>query len=145
MFARRRHRRRRTSLRRKIAIALATGVFALSMLAIYTAAVAVPASNADLISRATNANDLKPPQCAGINLTNLVTGSGVIRGTAGNDLMLGSGNRDRFRGNGGTDCMVGGGGNDVFWGNGPGAGDVCIAGPGGGTTPAGARHCDNLV
>ena len=73
-------------------------------------------------------NDLKPPQCSGITVTNLVTGSGNINGTSGNDLILGSSGVDKISGGPGDDCLVGGGGNDDLSGK-PGT-DVCIGGPG---------------
>lgn len=74
-------------------------------------------------------NDLRPPECAGLNLTSLVTGSGTIDGTSSNDLILGSGGADTLSGGGGSDCLVGGGGNDTINGSGS-KGDVCIGGPG---------------
>jgi Ca2+-binding RTX toxin-like protein len=75
-----------------------------------------------------NINDLKPPNCAGWTLTNLVTGAVSITGTESNDLILGSANADTIDGLGGDDCILGGGGDDQITG-GDGI-DVCIGGPG---------------
>jgi hypothetical protein len=107
--------------------------FVLVLIAVVTAAATatntVPASNADQLSQATGANQLKPAQCAALTLTNIVTGDGAtVTGTAGNDLMLGGPSNNTLNGNGGTDCILGGAGNDSLRG---GAGnDVCIGGPG---------------
>jgi Ca2+-binding RTX toxin-like protein len=75
-------------------------------------------------------NNLAPPECAGLNLTNLIVSSGeaTIVGTNGNDLILGSPNAEQLWGGGGDDCIVGGGGNDSIAG--VGGTDVCIGGPG---------------
>ena len=70
-------------------------------------------------SRTIGANDLKPTECAAITLTNLVTGSGTITGTPGNDLILGGSGVDTIDGVGGNDSLAGSGGQDV-----------CIGGPG---------------
>lgn len=75
-----------------------------------------------------NINHLKPAACAGINVTSLITGSGTITGTEGNDLILGSFGADTIDGIGGNDCILGGGGDDMITG-GDGT-DVCIGGPG---------------
>jgi Ca2+-binding RTX toxin-like protein len=74
-------------------------------------------------------NDLRPPQCSGITLTNLVVGSGPLDGTNQNDLILGSSGPDTIRGRQGNDCILGGGGDDDLRGD-QGASDVCIGGPG---------------
>jgi len=73
-------------------------------------------------------NDLKPPQCDALHLTNLITGSGNISGTLENDLILGSAGADTISGEGGNDCILGGGGNDTLIG-GDGT-DVCLGGAG---------------
>jgi Ca2+-binding RTX toxin-like protein len=71
------------------------------------------------------ANDLKPPECAGVNVTAVVVGND---GTGANELVLGDATGALVRGRGGNDCVLGGGGNDDVRGN---AGtDVCIGGPG---------------
>lgn len=75
-----------------------------------------------------NINHLKPPACAGTTLTVLVTGSGTLTGTEGNDLIIASSGADVIDGLGGADCIVSGGGDDSITG-GDGV-DVCISGDG---------------
>lgn len=74
---------------------------------------------------------LNPRLAATLNLTIIVAcpaAGGTCRGTAANELILGSANIDVITGRGGTDCILGGAGNDNITG---GAGtDVCIGGPG---------------
>lgn len=74
------------------------------------------------------ANQLKPPECAFLDLTNyiVIVGNGAIQGTDGNDLILGSAGKDNIHGNGGDDCIVGGGGGDQIFGD--AGNDVCIGG-----------------
>ena len=105
----------------------------LALLAIVAAATAttgllasnsVPASRLGRVSMAITANDLKPAECASVNVTNIVTGSGAVTGTNGNDLVLGSSGIDIIDASGGDDCAVGGSGLDTIAG---GLGtDVCI-------------------
>ena len=75
-----------------------------------------------------NINDLKPAACASTHLTNLVSGSGTLIGTDGNDLILGSSGADVINGLGGSDCIIGGGGVDQI--NGGDGNDVCLSGIG---------------
>ncbi|MEA1978353.1 MAG: hypothetical protein U9N80_10690 [Chloroflexota bacterium] len=75
----------------------------------FAAANSVPASRLDDDSFPITANDLKPSECAALNLTNIVVAG---NGTAGNDLILGTAGNDSLRGSGGDDCIVGGGGDD---------------------------------
>jgi Ca2+-binding RTX toxin-like protein len=84
----------------------------------------VPSSRLTDQRRAITANDLKPAACAGLNLTTVITGSGLIQGTNGNDLLLGSAGDDKLQGKAGDDCIIGGGGMDDF--NGTNGTDVCI-------------------
>ncbi len=74
------------------------------------------------------ANQLKPPQCAALDLTNyiVITGNAAIHGTAGNDLILGSPGKDNIHADSGNDCIVGGGGGDQIFGD--DGYDVCIGG-----------------
>lgn len=58
---------------------------------------------------AITADTLKPSQCDGITLTNLVTSNGNVNGTAANDLILGGPATQTIRGLGGNDCILGGG------------------------------------
>jgi len=108
----------------------ATGLFLLisiSVFSAFAAGISVPPVNIDAQSSTVSTNDFKPSQCSGITLTNLVTGTGIITGTAGNDLILGSVNADTFDGLGGNDCILGGGGDDTITG---GADvDICLGGP----------------
>ena len=84
----------------------------------------VPATRLGRVSIAITANDLKPAECASVNVTNIVTGSGVLTGTSGNDLVLGSSGIDLIDAGAGDDCAVGGSGLDTIAG---GLGtDVCI-------------------
>jgi Ca2+-binding RTX toxin-like protein len=97
----------------------------------FLSAIALTASNVVASSRRTNltdamdANELKPANCNGISLTNIVVGTA---GTAGNDLILGTSAGENFTNGQGNDCALGGGGDDTFI-NG-GGNDVCIGGPG---------------
>lgn len=104
----------------------------------------VPASNAGQATLSLSVQDLAPPQCAGMGLTNLVLGSGgTINGTAANDLILGTSGSERINGNGGRDCMVGGSSGptrDRFFGG--AGGDVCI---GDGTGSDSYNSCATIV
>ncbi len=99
-----------------------------SLVSAVAASNSVPGSRAGRTVLTIDANALKPPECASMNLTNIVTGSGNIDGTKHNDLILGSPGVDTITGKGGTDCILGGGGNDDITGS--NGGDVCIGGPG---------------
>ena len=105
---------------------VAAGVLLLALLAFaFSAANTVPASHAGQSARSIGAQDIAPPQCAGMGLTTVVTNGA---GTAGRDLVLGTAVGETLNGNNGNDCLVGGGGNDTLRG---GAGtDVCIGGGG---------------
>ncbi len=109
----------------------AGGLFLLitaSIFSAFAAGVSVPPANAGIQSLPANADTFKPSVCAGLTLSNLITGSGTITGTAGNDLILGGPNADTIDGQGGDDCILGGGGDDTITG---GADvDICIGGPG---------------
>ena len=106
--------------------ALAGALAALAILAVaFAAANSVPATTVGQIQVPIGANDLKPPECAGINLTTVVAG---VTGTNGSDLVLGTAAGETVKGNGGDDCLVAGGGNDAL--NGGAGTDVCIGGPG---------------
>lgn len=80
----------------------------------------VPETGVDdeMVQNPVTANDLKPAECASLNLSNVVEGSGAFVGTAGNDLILGSAGVDKIAGHGGDDCIVGGGDNDILYGDG---------------------------
>jgi RTX calcium-binding nonapeptide repeat (4 copies) len=96
---------------------LALGLLMLILVSVLTAVAAtntVPASHLATNIFPIGPNELKPSACAGIYLTDIVTGSGVINGTSGNDLILGGPGADSINGNGGDDCCVGGGGDNTF-------------------------------
>jgi len=79
-------------------------------------------------------NQFKPPECAGITVTNLVVASdsgglfNVAVGTEENDLILGTDGWDRLEGRGGDDCIVGGDGFDLLYGD--AGNDVILGGAG---------------
>lgn len=88
----------------------------------------VAPTSADDTRLSINANALKPPECAALNLTSVIVGSGTINGGGGSSLILGSAGADTISGQGGNDCILGGGGNDILRG-GRGT-EVLIGGPG---------------
>lgn len=88
----------------------------------------VPASSVDsLVAGRPTANQLKPPECAALDLEAVIIVDSVReRGRDG--LVLGTSGPDVLRGQGGSDCLVGGAGNDHL--RGEGGYDVCVGGPG---------------
>jgi len=107
------------------------GLIALILASVITAVAAantVPPSRLTDQSRPITANDLKPPECAALNLREIVVGSGDIKGTGKNELILGSSGPDTIRSLPGDDCILGGGGDDHL--SGDKDTDVCIGGPG---------------
>ncbi len=72
----------------------------------------VSTSYASESSHTLTANQLKPAECNGINISNIVNLSQGEVPTSGNDLILGTANRDIVDGGDGDDCIVGGGAND---------------------------------
>ncbi len=109
----------------------ALGALTLILFSVVTALTATNTVPPTRIGRTTlpiGLNDLKPSACGGILVTGLVTGAGVITGTDGNDLILGSPGADTIDGLGGNDCILGGGGDDSITG-GEGS-DICLGGPG---------------
>lgn len=83
----------------------------------------VPQTGAGIDTDSINVDKLKPPECAGLDLDNIRTGSG----TSGNDLLLGGTSGDFINGGGGDDCILGGGGFDIILGG--GGFDICLRGP----------------
>ncbi len=79
-------------------------------------------------SRAATANTMKPPECAGITLTDTFNGSGWFSSTSASELVTGGSGGDWISAGNGDDCILGGAGND--WINGGNGTDVCIGGPG---------------
>ena len=88
----------------------------------------VPPSRLDQTTLFIGINDYKPSACAGYYLTNLVTGTGALTGTEGNDLIIGSADVDTIDALGGNDCILGGGGDDMITGG--DGNDICMGGPG---------------
>ena len=88
----------------------------------------VPPTRADAQALVIGLNNIRPAACATIYVTNLVTGSGTLTGTPGNDLILGNSSSDNIDGMGGDDCIVGGGGDDMI--TGAEGNDICLGGPG---------------
>lgn len=106
--------------------AIAAGVLLLALLAFaFSASNNVPVSHAGQSARSIGAQDIAPPQCAGMGLTTVVTNGA---GSAGNDLVLGTAVGETLNGNNGNDCLVGGGGDDFLKAG--GGTDVCIGGGG---------------
>ena len=106
--------------------AIAAGIALVALVALaFSATNTVPASHAGSDQRAIGAQDLAPPQCAGMGLTTVITNG---NGGTGNDLVLGTAAAETLNGNNGNDCLVGGGGNDFLKGG--GGTDVCIGGGG---------------
>ena len=110
-----------------VVVGLATLILS-SIMSAMAASISVPKSGLGEISRSISVDDLKPPQCAAIHLSNLIIATGMISGTSGNDLILGGSGANTISGEGGNDCIVGGSDNDTLYG-GPGS-DVCIGGSG---------------
>ena len=92
-----------------------------------TATNLVAPSRAGVGVLAATANELKPPECASLDLEEIrVAGGGGGAGHAG--LVLGTSGNDRIVGGGGPDCIVAGAGNDDI--NAGGGDDICIGGQG---------------
>lgn len=107
--------------------AAAVAAIALVAIGALTATNTVASSVAGDISRpGPTANEVKPPECAELDLAVI---AGVGGGGGGQSaLVLGTPGNDRLNGAAGSDCIVGGAGNDDLKGN---AGyDVCLGGPG---------------
>ena len=115
-------------------IVLRVAILGLGVLIVVSAASAMAAANLVPVTaveddvRPITANDLKPPECASLNLTEIVIWPDRIGGESSSHLVLGTSGADWILGGSGSDCILGGGGNDIIFG---GAGsDVCIGGPG---------------
>lgn len=114
-------------MRWRLGLAIACWLVCVAGIAL-TATNTVASSRLGDTRRGVTANDLKPPQCAALDLSSVVAGSGTVDGTRENELVVGGPGDDRLRGRGGDDCLLGGGGDDRLQGN--GGADVCIGGPG---------------
>lgn len=107
------------------------GLFALIVVSVATAfaaGITVSSSNVDEMSVSVTADDLKPSACGGLSLAQVISGSGVLTGSSGNDLIIGSSGVDIIDDLGGDNCILGGSGDDSLTGS--GGYDVCIGGPG---------------
>jgi Ca2+-binding RTX toxin-like protein len=117
-------------------IPLSIRIFTLGLLALisvgavsaFAAGISVPATNLGQQSVPVTAEDIKPAACGALFLTNIVSGSGELTGTPGNDLIIGGAGADLIDGLGGNDCILGGGGVDTITGN--EGNDVCLGGSG---------------
>lgn len=86
----------------------------------------IPATRLDNQTSSITPNDVKPPSCITLDLQDIISGSGIITGTEGNDLILGSAGNDTINGLGGTDCILSGGGDDTI--SGGSNNDICNSG-----------------
>jgi len=103
-------------------------LLAVSVVSAFAAGISMPATNLGQQAVPVTAEDIKPAACGTIFLTNIVSGSGVLTGTTGNDLIIGGAGADFIDGLGGNDCILGGGGVDTLTGN--EGNDVCLGGAG---------------
>jgi Ca2+-binding RTX toxin-like protein len=107
------------------------GLLALIVVSVATAfaaGITISPSNIDEKFVPVTADDLKPSACRGLSLTQVISGSGTLTGTSGNDLIIGSSGADLIDGLGGNDCVLGGSGDDSLTGS--DGNDVCLGGPG---------------
>jgi Ca2+-binding RTX toxin-like protein len=127
---------------RKTVLYLIAFISVIVMVTVFSAVAAsntVPESRADKDSIGINADTVKPAQCSGITLTNIVDIGAGETGTSQNDLILGTDKKDEeIRGGAGDDCILGGKGNErqkvgqdwVAGLYGEDGNDVLIGGPG---------------
>ena len=99
-----------------------------SIMSAFAAGMIVPSSNVGQDSVPVTAEEIKPSACEALYLTDIISGSGTLTGTPGNDLIIGSALTDAIDGSGGDDCILGGGGDDQITGG--DGNDVCLSGPG---------------
>jgi Ca2+-binding RTX toxin-like protein len=121
------------------ALALAVGG---SVVTASAASIATPVTSATHSTRGVTANDLKPAACAGITVTAVVSGSGVITGQGSvSELITGSAGADTISGLGGDDCILAGAGDDIVGG---GNGNDVVLGQAGNDTLDGDRNNDTV-
>ncbi len=99
-----------------------------SVVSASAAANSVPLTGIWDAQRTITANDLKPTECATVNVTAVYNADGNFSGYATNDLIFGGTGIDTIRGGDGDDCIVGGPGDDLIFGD--AGSDVCVGGPG---------------
>ena len=108
-----------------------------------TLSTTTPESSAGTYNQPITADDMKPPECAGITLTHVLGGGGVITGIGNrNELITGSAGVDDIRGMLGADCILGGAGDDSLDGGEPPGSDVCIGGGDPGDT---FTRCETVI
>jgi Ca2+-binding RTX toxin-like protein len=113
--------RRRHALVAPLVVLVALTSFAM------TATIVVEPSLLGWGSSAITANDLKPPECAALDLDDIRPSQGG-GGAGGAALVLGTAGDDRIVTGGHDDCILAGAGDDSI--NAGGGFDVCIGGPG---------------
>lgn len=123
-------------------VLLIGGAVSLVTLSAFAATNTVPATNAAQVGAiAITPDTLKPPECAAITVTALVTGSSSFSGSNAAELVVGSAGADTIAAKGGSDCVVAGGGNDAI-DCGVGT-DVAVGGPGTDTNTG--NRCETFV
>lgn len=108
---------------------MAFGLVILIISSVITAIAAtntIPSTRLDNRTNAIIPNDVKPSSCMSLDLQNIISGSGTITGTNGNDLILGSASDDTINGLAGNDCILGGSGSDSI--SGDDGNDICNGG-----------------
>jgi len=136
--------------RLRISLLVCLGILIAGTVAAYAATNTVPSTRLDQNTFSITANALKPSECAALNLATIVSGSGTLNGTNGNDLILASAGADTLNGSAGADCLVAGSGDDTL--DGGASGDVLLgadgndnlSGSGGGDTLYGEAGDDAL-
>jgi len=96
----------------KIAFVVMTLLILLGVISAFTASNTMSGSNLGQYNSMTTADDLKPDGCMGIPISTLVSIGDGDSATNGNDLILGTPDRDLFSGLNGNDCILGGAGDD---------------------------------
>lgn len=108
-----------------------------------TASNTVAASNAGTTALSITPNTLKPPECAAITLTSLVTGSGGnVESFTGGSLIIGSASSETLKSSIGNNCVVGGAGTDTVDVRISGGTEFCIVSS---ATVANARGCTTIT
>lgn len=96
----------------------------------------VQSSGVEVDVRGVTPNDLKPPECAALNINRIrEIVDENLNDTGQGTLLLGSPANDTINARNGRDCVLGGGGNDTL--DGGGKDDVLIGGPGNDTLEGG--------
>lgn len=80
-----------------------------SVLSGFATSVSINTSHLDEVTFSVTANDLKPADCAGLNLSTVIANG---NGGSSNELILGNATGNTITGGAGDDCILGGGGDD---------------------------------